>query len=527
MAVEGRKLNDAITDAAYEYVVNCNGAGAGVLLVEDLQWVDESTRALLVRLLTQGPGTVLVVITSREDAPFEVEAALELEPLTVDERTALVDALAPDDLSPDARIALAERSDGVPLFVEELVRGWDRMAEAEGAIPSNDSLPDALYEPLAARLLSTSAGMTVAGAAATVGRDVDRAVLLALLELRPVEVDREIDALIDALILVPTNRPGEYRFRHGLLRGVAYELQSPARRRRIHGRAGDLLLLAGESPELVDWNMAATHYEHADRPADASAAYAHAADRARRRGALAEARAHLGRAIELIDRLPDDRKRVSKEVGLRLRRGFLAMSTEGAGSVDAASDYERCLELALTDVQGDEMFSSLISLWAYHLSRAELQRARDVLVTLRKSLEGERAWFRPANQAGFGMLDWFGGDFAEAGQILATAADGLVDIVATQSVDEVWFVPNDPTTSVYTHLALARFMVGDTAGADAAMEQSVATAARLDFPQGPWSHAYGTWLQSWMLADRGDFDPRPSSRPMSSTAARGTASTTG
>jgi ATP/maltotriose-dependent transcriptional regulator MalT len=59
---------------------------------------------------------------------------------------------------------------------------------------------------------------------------------------------------------------------------------------------------------------------------------------------------------------------------------------------------------------------------------------------------------------------------------------------------------------VYTHLALARFMSGDTVGADAAMEQSVATAALLDFPQGPWSHAYGAWLQSWMLADRGEFD---------------------
>ena len=126
------------------------------------------------------------------------------------------------------------------------------------------------------------------------------------------------------------------------------------------------------------------------------------------------------------------------------------------------------------------------------------------------------------------MLDWFGGDFAEAAEILATAADGLVDTVATQSVDEVWFVPNDPSTSVYTHLALARFMAGDTAGADAAIEQSVATAARLDFPQGPWSHALRRVVSVVDARRPGRLrSAGPSSRPMSSTAARGTASTTG
>ena len=150
VAVEGRKLNDAITDAAYEYLVNCNGAGAGVLLVEDLQWIDESTRALLVRLLTGGPGTVLVVITSREARA--VRSGRCARARAPHGGRAHRPRRRPRTRRPlaDRASALAERSDGVPLFVEELVRGWDRMAEAEGAIPSNDSLPDALYEPLAA-----------------------------------------------------------------------------------------------------------------------------------------------------------------------------------------------------------------------------------------------------------------------------------------------------------------------------------------------------------------------------------------
>ena len=506
LAAEGRKLNDEITSAVYDYVVACFGGGPGTLLVEDIQWLDESTLALLSRILAGDPGALFVVLTSREAAPLSVGTVVELQPLPREECLQLVDALQPDGLSSADRNTLADRSDGVPLYLEELVRGWGSESVLDREVDAEQGIPDALYEPLVARLLATKA-VVVAGAAATVGRDVDRALLEALLDISTVELDRELEALTSGRILVCTGPNHEhYRFRHELLRSVAYDLQSPAKRRQVHGRAGDLLVLGAGSDEVVDWTLVATHYERAGRPNEAARAYEHASDRARQRGALAEARGRLGKSLELITDLPDGRERMVREVSVRLRRGFLAMSAEGAGSAQAASDYARCLELAMVDAQGDEMFSSLISLWAYHLSRAELARAREVGETLRSGLEGSRAWFRPANRAGVGMLDWFEGDFATARDILEAAASDVEVGGRDSVVDEVWFVPNDPTASIHTHLALARFMCGDTAGADAAMARSAATAAPLDFPQGPWSTAYGTWLRSWMLAERGEFD---------------------
>jgi class 3 adenylate cyclase/tetratricopeptide (TPR) repeat protein len=506
LAAEGRKLNDEITSAVYEYVVACFGGGPGILLVEDIQWLDESTLALLSRILAGDPGALFIVLTSREAAPLSVSTVVELQPLPREECLQLVDALQPDGLSSADRSTLADRSDGVPLYLEELVRGWGSESVLDREVDAAGGIPDALYEPLVARLLATN-GVVVAGAAATVGRDVDRALLEALLDISTVELDRELEALTVGRILVCTGPNREhYRFRHELLRSVAYDLQSPAKRRQVHGRAGDLLVLGAGSDEVVDWTLVATHYERAGRPNEAAGAYEHASDRARQRGALAEARGRLGKSVELITELPDGRERMVREVSVRLRRGFLAMSTEGAGSAQAASDYARCLELAMVDAQGDEMFSSLISLWAYHLSRAELARAREVLETLRTGLEGTREWFRPANRAGFGMLNWFEGDFAAARDVLEAAASDVELGDRDSAVDEVWFVPNDPTASIHTHLALARFMCGDTAGADAAMAHSAATAAPLDFPQGPWSTAYGTWLRSWMLAERGEFD---------------------
>ena len=108
------------------------------------------------------------------------------------------------------------------------------------------------------------------------------------------------------------------------------------------------------------------------------------------------------------------------------------------------------------------MFSTLISLWSYHLSRAELARTREVSETLRAALlRGERGYFWPQNLAGFGMLDWFAGSFDSAVNTLATATDDLAEAGGKSDISAIWFVPNDATVAMHVHLALARFMAAD------------------------------------------------------------------
>jgi tetratricopeptide (TPR) repeat protein len=194
------------------------------------------------------------------------------------------------------------------------------------------------------------------------------------------------------------------------------------------------------------------------------------------------------------------------EVQLRLRRGFLAMSTGGAASAEASADFDRCLEVASTDPSSDDMFSSLISVWAYDLSRADLDRARHVSETLRVALEDGRDYFHPQNLAGFGMLDWFAGNFASAIRILTAAAEDLAAMGREEEVAAAWFVPNDPTVAIHVHLALARFMMADVPGAAESLARGRAVAAALDFPQAPWSAAYANWLGSWMWIEAGRLD---------------------
>jgi hypothetical protein len=502
-ATEGRKLEEQVAEAVRAYVVACTGEQPAILVAEDLHWFDAATRALLGDLLRSGPGRLLVVGTSRDAEPGAWES-IELRPLSQAASFALIDALE-HGLSERERDVLTTRSGGVPLYLEELVQAGatHRSAWTRETAPVPGSVPEVLYEPLVARLYATPAALPVAATAAAAGQEVDRSLLAATMSVPAEELSLPIRALVDAQVIEPVeDRPGRYRFRHELLRDVAYELQPPSWRRKVHDRLCDIL--AADEPS--DWHVLASHFERAERYSEAAAAYQQTAEGARRRGALDEARAHLTRAIDLVMPLTGRLARDHREVELRLRRGFLAMSAEGAGSAEASADFDRCLELAAADPEGDDMFSTLISVWAYDLSRAELERARQVSATLRAALAGKRDVFRPQNLAGFGMLDWFGGSFTSALRALAAAIDDLAEIGGEDDVAAAWFVPNDPTVAMHVHLALARFMAGDEAGAEESLARAATGAASLEFPQGPWSAAYSNWMGSWMWIEAGRLD---------------------
>jgi class 3 adenylate cyclase len=501
-AAEGRKLEEQVAEAVLRYIVACAEGQPAIVLAENLHWFDDATRALLGELLRAGPQRVLVVATSRGQEGGRWDT-MELRPLTHAGRLELIDALA-SGLSAPQRLALAERSDGIPLFVEELVRaGAVHVASVVGAPgPVPGSVPEVLYEPLVARLYATPTALPVAATAAAAGEQVDRSLLAATMSMPVEELDLTLGALVDAGVLEPVDgRSARYRFRHELLREVAYELQPPSWRRKVHDRLCDLLMGA----EATDWHVLASHFERAERHSEAADAYEQTAEWARRRGALDEARAHLTHAIELLVPRTEDPGRAHREVGLRLRRGFLAMSAEGAASADASADLDRCLELAGADPRGDDMFSTLISLWPYYLGRAQLDRARDVTVALRDALGGKRDVFRPHNRGGFAILDWFAGDFGSAAGAFEAIADELAPVGA-QEVAALWFVPNDPTAAMLVHLALARFMAADPARAEQSLGHACTVAASLEFPQGPWSVAYARWLGSWMSIEAGRFD---------------------
>ncbi len=131
-----------------------------------------------------------------------------------------------------------------------------------------------------------------------------------------------------------------------------------------------------------EWPLVAHHYEQAERFDEAASAYQKASANARQRGALNEARYHLTRALENVERLAPSQARDRREVAVRLERGFLTSTATGHASTEAAAEFERCLQL-IGDEPSPELYATFSALWSYYATRGDLRRATQLVEALR------------------------------------------------------------------------------------------------------------------------------------------------
>ncbi len=477
---EGRKLYDRICEAVRDYLLACVHEAPALVLVEDMHWFDEDTAEVVESLLGADlNGHVLVVMTSREPVLPENPQVVgfHLNPLTDDEADELIVALHPDVTS-DQRRAVRRRCDGVPLYIEEVVT---KLKEQPSDLGTTVGVPDTLYEALYARLRSSSIAIRVAEAAAIIGSRVERGLLMTVVDLDESEVTEAIQQLVQGRVLAPLDID-TWRFHHELLREVAEELSPPSLRRELHSRTADALIsgAAGGNP---DWPLIARHYERAERYIEAAMSYAQASANARQRGALREALSALTYAVSQVESSAPGPDRDGLELNLRLGRAFLAQAAEGVFSPNAAADFERCLQLCSSDLQDDDLLSTVMSLYPYYTMHADLDRAQRLVESIRTSLTGPREKFMPVNDFAYGMLAWYRGEFDYARTKMETAAQTLTEDGA-QALDAMLFMPNDPTAGLFTHRALSRCLDGDVAGVEAELRSAEHRCDQLPFPEG-------------------------------------------
>ena len=324
-------------------------AAAPVLLVlEDLHWADTSTLDLVVFLahnLDDRP--VLLLATYRADEPASVDRmrrltdrvrrsgsglVLDLGPLERDEVTALLATRADAPLSPALTNAIITRAEGNPFFVEELLA-------AAGDL--NGELPPGLRDILLQRVIRLdrpTQGLLRLAAAA--GRDVAYPLLRATAELPERKVRASLRRAVEQGILVADRASGRFRFRHALLAEAIYATVLPGEREDLHARlAGELASSEGAaSAEL------APHWAAAGRAAEALAASVDAAREAEAVFGLAEALAHLERAVALWDVVPA----APELAGLDLAQlcSWAAEVASRAGAAPRAVEFmQRAIEL--------------------------------------------------------------------------------------------------------------------------------------------------------------------------------------
>jgi tetratricopeptide (TPR) repeat protein/MoxR-like ATPase len=308
-----------------------------VVVVEDLQWIDQSSEEFLTSFVEHVPGApILLLVTYRpEHAPRwtarSFVSQVALPPLSPDDGLSVVrSVLHSPEVPGDLAALVLSRAEGNPLFIEELTRA---MAEADGAGPPS-ALPATLQGVLLARLERLRADdRRVLQLAAVAGRDVAWPILRALAAAPDEAVRASLARLQAAEFLYASALMPEahYTFKHALTHEAAYESFPTPERCRAHAQVVETIerLHAGRLSEHVD---ALAHHAFAGAVWDKAASYLdQAGARAFGRSANHEAAAHFERAIQALERQPPSPAAVERGLDLRfsLRHALFTLGEHG------------------------------------------------------------------------------------------------------------------------------------------------------------------------------------------------------
>ena len=347
-----------------------------LVVFEDVHWADSTTLALISRLLSEcAEAPVMVLMTSRPEVPAELQDVanllqIGLTRLDSEAIGAIVRQVAADPLTPEAFDAIVERTDGVPLFAEELTRSV--------VMNQASPIPASLNEGLMERLDRIPDARDVAQTAACIGREFPVSLLETVLKRSSSECTRLLDALIEARILRSHSGSdgGVLEFRHALLRDAAYESLLYARRREVHKRIAEVLSDEPRHREPAAQAILATHLLGAGDSVDGARALLAAAVGSVRRAGAVEAVGLCKRALAALDGADSGDPEIDRlRLDLNLVLGEAATISEGYASPTCGAAFEAAVELAEALSEADALRDARHGLALFQMDSAQLMQS--------------------------------------------------------------------------------------------------------------------------------------------------------
>jgi class 3 adenylate cyclase/tetratricopeptide (TPR) repeat protein len=330
-----------------------------LMIFEDAHWTDPTSLETFGRVVDRVRSLpVLLIVTFRPE--FEPPwigrpyvAALTINRLAQHDIEAMIDRVVGNKLIPaGVRKDIIERTDGIPLFVEEMTKavleaGSEEEAQRTGAtVPSTAlSVPASLHASLMARLDRLGAAREVAQIGAAIGREFSHALLGAVISKPEADLGSALDRLIDAGLLFRQGVPphASYLFKHALVQDAAYGTLLREPRRALHARIAETLEgrfadIAETQPELL-----ARHCTEAGLIEKAAGLWGKAGQRSLARAALLEGKEQLKRALDQIATLPTTQALRREEIKLEVAfANALALTGD---LVDGKEHYDRALAI--------------------------------------------------------------------------------------------------------------------------------------------------------------------------------------
>ena len=364
-----------------------------LIVFEDVHWLDPTSLELLSRAIDPASRRPLFLLASARpefSPPWPNHghvSTIALSRLGQSEGRALAQAVASKALPGLVLDEIVRRTDGVPLFIEELTKtilegnllreGHDRY-ELDGPIPGL-AIPPTLHASLLARLDRLPSVKDVVQVGAALGREFSWELVAAVCGLSQQDLESAFMRLVQAGLVfqrgVPPN--ATYVFKHALVRDAAYAGLLRGRRTQVHGQIAQALKgrheMVESEPELL-----AHHLTEAELWEAAVPYWLKAGQRAVERSALLEAAQHYAEGIKLSRRLQPSLQWRRSELDLHIRLGPVIMATQGYSAPESLETYTRADHL-VTDVGNTgERMDVLLGLFNVHYGRCELRQALSV-----------------------------------------------------------------------------------------------------------------------------------------------------
>ena len=361
-------------------------------IVEDLHWVDPSTLEYLSLLVEQVPtARIFALFTFRPDfsPPWAMRSHLTqitLYRLARKQAEVMIEKVTGGKALPAEIVhQVIAKTDGVPLFVEELtkmvlesglLREREEKYELINPLPPL-AIPTTLQDSLMARLDRLATIKGVAQLAATLGREFTYELIKAVSPLDDTTLQRELRKLVDVELLYQSGLPpkAKYFFKHTLIQEAAYQSLLKSKRQQYHQKVAQVL--EKQFPEAVETQpeLLAHHYTEAGFKEQAIVYWQRAGQRAIERSANIEAISQLTEGLELLKTLPDTPNRTQQELTLQIALGAPLRITKGFASPEVERVYARARELSQQIGETPQLFPVLRGLGGFYIARAEFQTA--------------------------------------------------------------------------------------------------------------------------------------------------------
>ncbi|TWU46790.1 protein kinase domain-containing protein [Rubripirellula reticaptiva] len=473
--------------------------------VEDLHWIDPSSLELLDRLISTGlDDRILLVATFRPEFQKQWQADSQVNWIELggleqqDISEMILQCSSMEAIPAEMESLLAQRTDGVPLFIEEFAS-----MILSGSATISD-VPETLQELLMARLDQVESNMEVVQLGAAIGREFRLDLATAVSGIPESEFQSELDRLLraDLVYRYGHGKSTRYVFKHALIQDVAYRAMIKKDRRNVHLKIATVCEeqfpeLCNHSPELL------SHHFAQARCWEKSVDYSRqAAVNATSRAAHQEAKRHLRSALESLANLEGSVARAKNEVQIRSLLGVHLQSIHGYIAPEVRENYERALELC--EILNDplEKFPVLYGLFRYFMLQSQLDKANELASQLLalSSQTGRASHIVVAHRA-IGSTLVYQGELLRARKHLeqVLSMEATADLraeVAKIDVVDLWVTSR-------SYLAWALWLMGDTERSLAESERAIAEGQQLKHPT---AYILPVGFSQWLHQFRNDVD---------------------